>query len=239
MNERSLTGPAVFLGLLIAAGLATAGYFVGDGLYRARESQRYVTVKGLSERDVPADLAIWPIVFVVTANDLESLQEEIDAGVAAITGFLSQSFARDTLTVSIPRITDFSLQFFAQGNRPPMRYSAETTVTLRTARIDAVKDAMQRSGDLVKEGVTLVRSFDAQAEFLFTGLEQIKPEMIAEATRDARRAAEQFAQDSGSRVGTIRNAQQGYFSITDRDRFSPEFKNIRVVTTIEYFLAED
>jgi hypothetical protein len=102
--------------------------------------------------------------------------------------------------------------------------------------VDAVKDAMQASAELVKGGVTLIRSYEASPLFLYTQLDAIKPPMIAEATRDARRAAEQFAKDSESRVGSIRSAQQGFFSVEDRDAHSPEVKKVRVVTTIDYFL---
>ncbi|HPA81476.1 MAG TPA: SIMPL domain-containing protein, partial [Thermoanaerobaculales bacterium] len=109
----------------------------------------------------------------------------------------------------------------------------------RTGRIDAARTAMERSGSLVKQGVALIRSYEFQTQYLYTDLDAIKPEMIAEATRDARAAAERFAEDSESRVGGIRNAQQGYFSIEDRDPFSPEFKTIRVVTTVQFFLVDD
>jgi len=98
---------------------------------------------------------------------------------------------------------------------------------------------MERTGELVGQGVALVRSYDAETEYFFTGLEAVKPEMIREATQDARRAAQQFAEDSGARVGGIRTAQQGYFSINDRDRFSPEHKKIRVVTTVQFFLIDE
>jgi hypothetical protein len=118
------------------------------------------------------------------------------------------------------------------------RYVAEVTVTLRTGRIDAVRASIERSGELVKQGVALVQNYEARTNYLFTQLEQVKPEMIAAATKDARRAAEQFAADSGSRVGAIRRAQQGYFAVEDRDPFSPEFKKIRVVTTVEFFLLD-
>jgi hypothetical protein len=237
-NEHNTPGNLV-LGSLVAAGLALGGYFIGDGLFKARATERYVTVKGLSEREVPADLAIWPIVYAVSANDLGTLQQRLDAGSSRITDFLSTDFASGEISVSVPRITDYNTQNMAAGSRPPERYSAEASVTLRTRDIDAAKRAMQRSGELVKAGVALVRSYEYQTSFLFTGLDQIKPEMIAEATGDARRAAEQFAEDSGSRVGSIRNAQQGYFSVEDRDRFSPDFKTVRVVTTVQYFLADD
>jgi hypothetical protein len=116
------------------------------------------------------------------------------------------------------------------------RYVAEVTVTVRTDRIDVAKKSIERSGELVKQGVAVIRSYEYNTQYLYTDLEKIKPEMIAEATKDARRAAEQFANDSGSTVGAIRNAQQGLFAIEDRDQFSPEFKKVRVVTTVNYYL---
>jgi hypothetical protein len=237
-NEWS-SGKIVLAGLLIALGLAAAGYLIGDGLYEARASERYVTVKGLSERVVPADLVIWPIVFTVTADDLETLQRRIDESAAKIVRFLEPDFEADEHSLSVPRVTDYSLQAYAPGTRPPMRYAGEVTLTLRTSKIGPAREAMRRSGELVKAGVPLLRSYEHQTQFLFTDLERIKPEMIAEATQDARRAAEQFAEDSGSKVGSIRTAQQGYFSIEDRDPYSPEFKKVRVVTTVQYFLLGD
>ena len=117
------------------------------------------------------------------------------------------------------------------------RYVAEVVVVaLEPDR--QVRKANELLGDLVKEGVALVQNYESRTQFSYTGLEQVKPGMIATATRDARKAAEQFAKDSGSKVGSIRNAQQGYFSIEDRDSFSPEFKQIRVVTTVQFFLED-
>lgn len=220
----------------LAVAIALAGWFVGDGLFRARASDRYVTVKGFAEREVPADLALWPIVFSVTADDLGTLQRRVDESRAAIGEFLAETFSEDEISPSAPRITDREAQGMLAAGRPGPRYVAEAAVTVRTAKIDAVRDALARSGELVGRGVALIRSYEYATQYLFTRLETIKPEMIAEATRDARRAAEQFAQDSGSRVGAIRNAQQGLFSVDDRDAFSPEIKKVRIVTTIQFFL---
>jgi len=237
-HHRSYFLPA----LLLAIGLALGGWFVGHGLLVARASDRFVTVKGLAEREVPADLALWPIVFTVTADDLVTLQERVEASQAKILAFLDQqAFPAEERSVGAPRITDREAQGFMRegpGGQTMERYVAEATVTVRTSRIDAAKQAMSRSGELVKQDVALIRSYEYDTQYLFTALESIKPEMIAEATRDARHAAEQFAEDSGSEVGAIRSAQQGYFSIEDRDRFSPEHKQVRVVTTIEYFLED-
>lgn len=238
MTTPDSTRPALILGLCLALGLTAGGYFVGDGLLRARATQRYVTVKGLSEREISANLAIWPLVFTVTADDLGTLQEQIDLNAQKIFDFLQPEFAVEEYSLSMPRITDYSLQSFAPGTAPPRRYAAEVTLTLRSSRIDQVKEVMRRTGELVKAGVPIIRNFGNEAQFFYTDLERVKPEMIAEATRDARRAAQQFANDSESQVGSIRKAQQGYFSIQDRDRFSPEFKTVRVVTTVEYFLVD-
>lgn len=236
--ESRATG-LVVAGLLIAVGLALAGYFVGNGFLQARAADRFVTVKGLSEREVAADLVLWPIVYTVTADDLETLQRRIDDGADKIKAFLGEDFPADEVTASAPRVTDRQAQGMTDQYGRLERYTAEATVTVRTGRIDAARAAMQRSGVLVKQGVALIRSYEYQTQYLFTGLDAIKPEMIAEATRDARRAAQQFAEDSGSRAGGIRNAQQGYFSIQDRDPFSPEFKTVRVVTTVQFFLIDD
>jgi hypothetical protein len=238
MDRRNPTD-AVILGSLVAIGLALAGLFIGNGLLKARSADRYVTVRGFAEREVPANLVIWPVVYTVTSNDLVSLQRGVEDGAAKIRRFLGDDFTPEEISLSQPRVTDRQAQgMTGQGGRLE-RYVAEATVTVRTHRIDAARSAMTRSGDLVGQGVALIRSYEQQTQYLYTELEKIKPEMIADATRDARRAAQQFAEDSQSRIGGIRNAQQGYFSIDNRDPFSPQFKKIRVVTTIQFFLEDD
>lgn len=225
-------------GLLVSLGLCVGGYFIGSGLLRARAADRFVTVKGLAEREVAANLVIWPITYTVTADDLGTLQKRTDDGASRIRAFLGDEFAADEISTSVARVTDRQAQG-VMGQERLQRYVSESTVTVRTPRIEAVRAAMERTGELVSQGVALIRSYENTTQYLYTSLDEIKPEMIREATRDARRAAQQFAEDSGSRVGGIRNAQQGYFSITDRDAFSPEFKKVRVVTTVQYFLIDD
>jgi hypothetical protein len=224
--------------IVLALGIVIAGYFLGDALIEARSSERKVSVRGLAEREVPANLALWPIVFTVTSDDLSELQRKADAGVATVRDFLAGDFPAEQVSVSAPRVQDREAQQANGDGRRLDRYSAEVAVTLRTDRIDAVKKAIERTGELVKKGVPVMRSYEYNTQYLFTALETIKPEMIAEATKDARKAAEQFAKDSGSEVGAIRTAQQGLFSIADRDQFSPEIKTVRVVTTVEYYLGD-
>lgn len=230
------TGPGLLAAAIVASGIAAGGWFVGNGLYAARASERVVTVRGFAEREVPANLALWPVVFTVTADDLGVLQQRADDGVAKIRAFLATEFPADEISVSAPRVQDREAQgMFNQGQRLD-RYTAEVAVTLRTSDIAAAREAMGRAGELVKQGVAVIRSYEYSTQYLYTELDRIKPGMIAEATVDARRAAEQFAKDSGSRVGAIRSAQQGLFTIEDRDPFSPEWKKVRVVTTVSYHL---
>lgn len=224
--------------IVLALGMVVAGFFVGEALIQARTSDRAVSVRGLAEREVPANLALWPIVFTVTSNELGDLQKQADAGIAIVRAFLAPEFPAEQISVSAPRVQDREAQGYNSDGRRLDRYTAEVAVILRTDRIDAAKKTIERTGELVKQGVPVMRSYEYNTQYLFTKLESIKPEMIAEATRDARRAAEQFAQDSGSEVGSIRTAQQGLFSIADRDQFSPEIKTVRVVTTVDYYLRD-
>jgi hypothetical protein len=237
MHDR---GAAILVGLLVALGLALGGWFAGDGLFRARATERVVTVRGFSEREVPADLVLWPVTFTVTADDLVLLQERSDRAASRIVAFLQGTFAPAEYAVAAPRIQDREAEgMIAREGQRIDRYVAEGTVAVRTGKIEEAQAAMVRSTELVKQGIPIVRRYDQMTQYVFTGLERIKPEMIAEATKDARGAAERFAADSGARVGAIRTAQQGLFTIEDRDPFSPEVKRVRVVTTVQYALEED
>lgn len=234
MSDRSTAGAAV-LGLSLALGLIVAGWLVAGAVYEVKASQQVVTVKGLAEREVPANLALWSLGFTTTANDLATLHQRIAEDTEAVIGFLTrQGFEQAEIDRSPPAITD--QQNF--NNNANERYQAQSVVLIRTEKVEAVQQAMPKTADLVAEGVALNRNYEFPSEYMFTRLNEIKPAMIAEATRNAREAAEQFAKDSGSQVGAIRTANQGYFSIEDRDRLSPQVKRIRVVTTVEYFLED-
>ena len=239
-NNYSVAASAV-LGISVGLGIVIAGFFGGNALYKARAAERYVTVRGLAERIVDADLAIWPVTFRETENDLTKLQNKVDANRKTIREFLvGAGFAEADISESPVNITDFQAQaYIAEKEKRPYRYMAKATVTLRSDKVPLVKQTMEKSGELVGKGIVLAtEEYGQTAEFLYTALSKIKPEMVAQATQDARRAAEQFAKDSGSKVGGIRNAQQGLFSIEDRDRYSPDRKNIRVVTMVQYYLKD-
>jgi uncharacterized protein len=221
---------------LLALGLVVAAVVVAGAIRDFRISDRFVEVKGLAEREVMADLAIWPIQFQLAGNSLDEIRQAMDAADEAVIAYLKlRGFDDDEISRTPPRIND--QWAYAYGpQRPDNRYTAERGITLRTTRVEATRAALEEAAELISEGVVLTPGWGQSAQFLFTGLETIKPEMIAEATADARRAAAQFAADSDAKVGAIRSARQGFFSINERDPSTPEVKVVRVVTTIEYIL---
>lgn len=231
--ERTRLAPAA---LLLALGLAAAGWLGAQGLARLRTQDRYVSVKGSAERIVDADLVVWPLPHAVGGNDLVDVQRQLDANTETIRAFFAEAgFSADEIVLSPPRLED--RWAYAWGDqRPPERYRYSMTVTLRTQRVAEALAALRRSGQLVSRGVLLGEG--SQPEFAYTGLNEIKPALIAEATANARRSAQQFADDSGARLGGIRTANQGVVSIEDRDQGSPQVKKVRVVTTVEYFLRD-
>ena len=232
--------------LAIALGLAAGGWFVGAGFVESRLGARTVTVKGLAERDVRADLAIWPLRFVATGNDLGAVRDKIVADEAAVRKFVADGALKDaTVTVTGFEVTDALAQIYRSGPVESRFVMAETLV-VRSSDVDGVATLAQRVGELVSGGVVLSSEGGPAGGpvYLFTGLNAAKPEMVAEATRNARESAEQFAKDSGSALGGIRSASQGVFQILARDEapglMEPNqiAKRLRVVSTVEYFLAD-
>ena len=197
---------------VLTLGLVVGGYLLGNGLVRAKDADRAVTVRGLAERDVVADLATWTLAFSSTADDLASAQANVDRNSEAIRAFFREAgFPAAELQptgVNVSQFTDNGVQ----------RFTVRQRMTLRTADTKRALEAVRRQFDLVRRGVVLEDG--SGIAFTFTKLNDLKPQMIAQATRDARASAEQFAKDSGTSVGAIRDATQGYFSIMDRDTTS-------------------
>lgn len=236
----------LFAALLIGIGLALGGWFVGAGFVKSRLGVRSVTVKGLAERDVRADLALWPLRFVATGNVLADVRAKIVADEAAVRKFVADAAMKDTsVDVTGFEVTDALAQIYRSGP-VESRFVVAETLVLRSTDIDGVAALAQRVGELIAAGVVLSSDGGSASGpvYLFTGLNEAKPEMVAEATRNARASAEQFATDSGSRLGGIRSASQGVFQILARDE-APGLmepfqiaKRLRVVSTVEYFLAD-
>lgn len=231
---------AFILGAFICAGLIGLGLVGSGGFLQAKALERTVTVKGLSEREVPADIAIWPVRFSEADNDLVGLYARIEQRNALVKSFLLEhGFDEDEISVSAPAIIDRQAQSYGDGGDVPFRYVATSTITVYTVKTDQVRAGQTRLVDLGKQGVAIAGDdYQARTQFLFTRLNDIKPEMIEEATRNAREVAGKFAADSDSALGKIKTASQGQFSIDDRDSNTPHIKKVRVVATVEYYLTD-
>lgn len=238
-NNKDSAGSAFVLGVLLCVGLALLGYFVSGGIVRIRALDRTVEVKGLSEREVPADIAIWPIRFNEADNDLNLLFLTLERKNAAVEAFLKKrGFKEDEISVSAPAIQDRQAQGYSD-TQIKFRYSGASTLTVYTRNVDSVRNAMKDLVELGKQGIAIAgQDYEAKTEYLFTRLNDIKPDMVEEATKNARLVAEKFARDSQSGLGKIKRAVQGQFSINDRDSNTPHIKKVRVVSTLEYYLAD-
>lgn len=221
---------------VVSFGLIVGGYLLGDGLLRAKEADRSVTVRGLAERDVTANLATWTISYSSSSTDLAEAQAKVRRDTDSIKAFFKElGFADDALQPTGANVSSYT-------ELGQTKYTVRQRLALRTDDIARAQKAVSRQFDLVGKGVLLEEG--SGMSYSFTDLNKIKPEMVAEATRDARSAAEQFAKDSGTHVGAIREATQGYFTIEARDgeeggwgvADSP-YKKVRVVTTIDFSIG--
>lgn len=238
MNQTNRAS-ALILGLSVFLGLTALGYLLGKAAIDFKEYERSVTVKGLSERELPADVVIWPIVFTESGNDLGALYNSIEAAKKNIEEFLvSKGITAAEISHSLPSITDKSAQQYSSGQKPEFRYAAIQTVTVYSSNVSTVRQAMNELSELGKRGIAFTgEGYQNQTEYLFTDLNKIKPEMIQETTMKAREVALKFAEDSNSKLGKIKKASQGQFSIEPRDKNNPHIKKIRVVSTVEYYLS--
>ncbi len=244
------------LGGQLALGLIIGGWILGAQIKATRLSDRYVTVKGLVERQVKSDLAIWPITSKQAGDDLASTYARTEADKNTVQQFLAQQGIQPSeIELGVVRVVDTQANEYGGGQRALHRYIIEQQITVRTSRVDQVAAAAQKTMQLVQKGIVL-NSTPGPGQgvaYKFTGLNSIKPDMITEATRNARVAADRFAADSGAKVGGIRQANQGVFTILAADQASDtsepgQFgvgesaadsspkKTVRIVTTIEYYL---
>ncbi len=226
--------------IILAIAIVIAGYFVGNMHKTGSKYDRFVQVKGLSEREVTADLAVWPLQITQTGNDLRSLKQIIETQNQQVYEFFTaQGFQDSEITRGITNIQDARANLYnTNANMGEYRYLAVSELTVRTTDIKKLQAALTGSLDLMSQGI-LISSKNTwrPIEYIFTRLNELKPSMVEEATTNAREVAEKFARDSGSDVGKIRVARQGLFTISDRDQNTPEIKIIRVVSTIDYLLT--
>jgi len=256
-TNRINRGEMTILGCLLAIGLVAGGWALGAQIKAVRLGDRYVTVRGLAERTVKSDLAIWTLDYKEAGDDLPSLYSKIEGDRKIILQFLTEQGIQSSETeIGIVGVVDTQANEYGNSQNAAHRYIAEQQIIVRTNRVDQVAAAAQKTDALVRQGIALThRDFGgAGLVYKFTGLNGIKPDMITEATRNARTAAERFATDAGSSVGTIRQATQGVFSIRPADSGVPAdsdngpsfgndsdsslMKTVRVVTEVEYYLEK-
>ena len=226
MKENRLIEAAI-----IAVGIICLGWFMKAGIDNFANKDRQVTVKGLAEREVPADKVTWSIGTKVTGNDLPMLYESINLQTDKIKKFLKQNGLEEKeVTINPPSISDLEAREWGDNNKN-FRYIISTTITVATNKVEQVNKAIFQQAELLKQGVAIENS---NAQYEYASFQQMKPEMMAEAIKNAQKTAEQFAEASNARLGDIQTAGQGQFEIDDRDQNTPYIKKLRVVTTITY-----
>jgi hypothetical protein len=229
--------------IVLAAGLSIGGFAIGSGIRSFRTADRFVSVKGISEKEVKANLALWPLRFTATSNSLPEAQARMVKDAATVRRFFeSGGIPPGAVEIQGMEATDLLTQAYRQGT-PTSRYIVAQTLMVRTDDVDRIATLAQRVGEILEAGVVISAEGAPQGPFyLFTKLNDIKPAMIADATKNARAAAQQFAADSDTSLGPIRQASQGIFQILPRDAAPGQseekqiLKTVRVVSTIEYLL---
>lgn len=230
----------IVIGISIFLGLFVVGYFASNAAISVKEYERSVTVKGLSEQEHIADIVIWPIQFTEAGNTLDGTYTSLENSANLVRSFLeNHGIESEEITFSTPFLTDKSAQRYGGNENFEFRYVASQTATVYSENVEQVREIMSQLVDLGKQGVTLSGDeYQVRPEYLFTRLNDIKPEMIEQATKEARAVAQKFAEDSNSKLGKIKTASQGQFSIYNRDNNNPHIKNVRVVSTIVYYLSD-
>ncbi|WP_282195748.1 SIMPL domain-containing protein [Turicimonas muris] len=236
MDTKIISSSLIAVGII--AGAFTLGNQLEQGIRGFKDADRVVTVKGLSEKEVKANHVIWPVSFREMGNDLSQVYDQLEAKQNMVLKYLKDGGLTDEeITIAAPKLRDNLADNYG-SQRPPFRYMITQVLTISSDKVDVVRKLDEAQRDLLKAGVGLTNDYSYMTKYSYTGLNEIKPAMIEAATKNAKEAAQKFAMDSGSTLGKIRRANQGIFSITDRDENTPFIKNVRVVTTVEYFLKD-
>lgn len=225
--------------IVIAIAILGLGAFLYCAMMHTKDRERVVSVKGLSERVVKADFVIWPIVYKELGNDLSAIYESVQTKNTALEKFLRDNgIDGSEISRSATNIMDAQGELY-NNERRTFRYVATVVMTVASKDVDKVRKLMGKQGELLKQGIAFSESdYRYRQVYSFNGLNEIKPAMIDEANKNARLTAEKFASDSDSKLGKIKTATQGQFSIEDRDENTPYIKKVRVVTSVQYFLED-
>ncbi len=232
MKEKNIIPAA-----LVALGIVLLGWFIKSGISDIANKDRKVNVKGLAEQEVEADKVTWPIVSKEMGNNLPELYDKIGATQAKIKSFLQRNGIKDDeLTVNAPQVVDLQAEQY-NNNFKPYRYIITSVITVTSRQVSKVRAIIARQGDLLKEGIAIIDGgYENPIKYEFVSFREMKPKMMQEAIENAEKTAQQFAENSHSRLNKIVSADQGQFSIDDRDSNTPYIKKVRVVTTVTYSL---
>jgi hypothetical protein len=237
MNEKS---DLRLLSIGIIIGLAILGYALNAAVNNFKGYERTVTVKGLAEQEHMADIVIWPIQYTVADNDLEQVYKKLSESREKVKAFLmDKGIEESELSFSTPFLFDKKAQQYGGAQPTDFRYVSNQTITVYSEKVAETREVMGKLDELGKSGVALTGDqYQLRTQYLFNRLNDIKPEMIEQSTIEARKVAQKFAEDSDSRLGKIKTAYQGQFSISDRDANNPHIKKVRVVSTVVYYLSD-
>lgn len=236
-RKKRTTADNGVLGCCLMIGLIVGATLLGNAIKTSRADDRSVSVKGLCEREVKADKVICPFAYKEGGNNLQQLYVTIEQKNNMIIDFLKEAGLADAeITVSAPKVVDTRTEW--SGSQNQYNYIITSVVTVCTDKVDTIVKLQSRQGELLQKGIATASSWEYQTVYSFTKLNEIKPAMIEIATKNARETAEKFAADSNSKLGKIKRATQGQFTITDRDSNTPYMKNVRVVTSIDYYLKD-
>lgn len=224
---------------IIAIGIIVMGLFLKSGMDNFTEKDRKVTVKGLAETEVNADKVTWPIVSKELGNDLPELYDRIAQKQQTIKRFLTANgITENEIAVNAPQVVDLSAEQYVSNNKP-YRYNITLVITVTSKNVDRVRSIIARQGELLKQGVAIVAGdYNNQVTYELQSFKKMKPKMMTEAIENAQQTAQQFAKNSQSTLNKIVSADQGQFSIDNRDENTPWIKRVRVVTTVTYSLKD-
>lgn len=223
----------------LAIGLIALGFLIKSGMDSFTSKDRVVNVKGLAEMEVPANKVTWPLMYKDLGNDLPALYDKINTTNNVIIAFLKKSgITEQEISINAPEIIDMKAERY-NTTPAPYRYNITSVITVTSSQVDKIRKLISEQSELLKQGIAVTGGdYRYNVSYDYTGLNQIKPQMIEEATKNAREAGIKFAKDSDSELGKIKRAYQGQFTIEDRDPNTPYIKKIRVVTTIDYYLED-
>lgn len=225
--------------IILTIGLSLMGLFIYFGLASFSAKDRVVSVRGLAECEMKADRVNWPVVYKTTGNDLQTIYTQLNNVNNGIVKFLvSNGIPQADISINAPSIVDLKADRYAsETDRTRDRYNVTSIIMVTSSHVEEARKLMPRMGELLKQGIAIsAGDYDSKVQYEFTSLNKVKPQMIEEATKNAREAAIKFSNDSNSKIGKIKTASQGLFTIEDRDQYTPYIKKVRVVTSIDYFV---